>query len=122
MENINIDWIDAIFGEVPEKDRDWYLKESGTYWNSTKKDWFVRGIQKVDVERRNKKGEMVPVTIYRAEDFQNKMLKMKEYIRNNIFGGTYTITNGNSFDLMRDGETKIEIAIGNEKKLETIMI
>lgn len=122
MENVDINWQDPVFGEVPSEHREWYLKESGTYWNNIRKDWFVRSLQKTNVDRKNNKGEIVQVTVLKAEDFQNQMLQMKEFIRNQIPNGIYTISNGNAFDLMRNGETKVEVEYQGEKAIQIIKL
>ena len=126
MENVNIDWSDPIFGEVTEKQRDWYLKESGTYWNNSRQKWYVRGLAKEtrEVTRFKKDSTRFTdiVTVLRADNFQEEMLKQKQFIRDHMPAGEYVITNGNAFDLMRGFETVVPYEYQGQHFLETLKL
>ena len=109
-DNENINWSDPIFGVIPEEyQNDWYLMNSGTYWNNMKKMWFVRGLTKFPVMRRNRKtGEMVEVQALQAEVFQDQMVTMREFIQQSIVSNFYIVSHKNIFDLMTKGTTQVE--------------
>lgn len=93
-------WDDPVFGYVPVGYREWYEKNSGTYYSDYFKRWFVNG--KNFEEREAGSGKKF--RIYPATKFQDRMIDAKAFIRSHMVGmGNYALGNSEVFELMSTG-------------------
>lgn len=95
-------WQDPIFGYIPDQFQEWYLKESGTYWNSALQEWFVNDKQK-------------------ANRFQSNMFDARKQVIDNMPDGSYyKIGHTQIFGLMKDMKTELQYDLQGKKYIQKI--
>lgn len=115
---MQISWQDPVFGYIPDDFKDWYMKESGTIFKNGK--WYVDG-EVLEVKEFNQKGKTFKINIYKATNFQNKMISTKEYIIAQMpFHADYTLGHQHIFRLMRDKEVGVQYKLDGQEFLQTI--
>lgn len=100
----------GVFGEVPDKHRDWFIRESGTYYNPEKDDWFVDGTKVISGTEKTSSspGVVIKNAKYRSNLFQDAMVKARDAIKMGMPPRcSYVITNELVFGLMRNTEVSI---------------
>lgn len=108
----NEKWKEPIFGFIPEKHRQWYEKNSGTFYDATAREW------RIDTTQMHTKygGKGKEVNVYKANDFQSEMTKMRNLIIAEMgHSGAYMITPDDIFNLMRFGSVEIEYNYQGQK-------
>lgn len=99
----------GLFGPIPSRHYVWFEHNSGTKYNDKKKEWVVDGKQIIKETKKQ-------FGYYKANEFQDSMIRMKTFIRSKMMPGEgYDIDNNLVFDLMRFGKCNIEYIYQGKK-------
>jgi hypothetical protein len=119
MKKIDI-WQDPIFGYVPEKYRDWYLRTSGTEWKDGFSRWYVDG-NNIISRSTSKAGKAI--IQYRANVFQDAMGQARRLIIEAMGTKTknYVIGHKDIFELMMNKKLQYEYSVDGQNYIEVII-
>jgi hypothetical protein len=123
-------WDDPIHGIIPEKYREWYIKNCGAFFRDGQ--WYVDPDDRTTVTHvckkdgrefkgKYKRGDVIQLNILKAAALQEQILEVNQLIITHMGKkGFYILGRENTFDLIIHGETNLIYEKDGREYKETI--